>query len=217
MVITESWAKPSLDDIFFTIFGYSLYRRDRVGSKGGGILIYVLDSLPSVEVLEQELVCFDDCSACKISLPDGSSLMIAAFYRSPNSSDTNNSFLAQAMSKVMTYESTYHILCGDFNFPDINWHLNTYPPGLDYFMDVVNENNLRQFVFSPTRGCNVLDLVFCDNSAIVSNVIVREPLGLSDHNIVVVDLNIPLFTKRDVVGSGSSRITASCKCRKKRG
>jgi hypothetical protein len=122
---------------------------------------------------------------------------VAGFYRSPNSTDSNNRFLPIAISKVLSCDSKYHLICGDFNFPEIDWALNTNPPALDFFMDCINETNLKQFVRSPTRGNNILDLVFCDDPQILSDIDVREPLGESDHNMVQVKLNIPLFTKRD--------------------
>ena len=89
-MITESWAKSSINDSFFTIQDYSLFRRDRLGHLGGGVLIYVHISLFCAEVLRQELSCFEDSVACKVSLPDGCSLTLVAFYRFPNSTDHNN-------------------------------------------------------------------------------------------------------------------------------
>ena len=194
ITITESWAKSSVDDSFFAIQGYSLFRRDRLVHMGGGVLLYVHLSLSCMEILRQELSCFEDSVACKIFLPDDSSLTLAAFYRSPNSSDYNNHSLVKAISHVMRFDSTYHLLTGDFNFPDINWDSYYCPPSLDYFMDVVNEYNLDQLVTSPTRENAILDLFFTDNAALVNEVSVREPLGQSDHNIVVVQLAIPSFS-----------------------
>lgn len=195
IVVTETWSKPCLDDSFFNIQEYNLYRRDRLICTGGGVFIYVHNSLVSAEILRDEISCFEDCVACKAKVPDGPSLVIAAFYRSPSSLSHNNLALTDAISKVMQYDSTYHILCGDFNFPDIDWTLYSSPPVWDFFLDNINEHNLVQFVKQPTRDKSILDLFFCDESGIVGKIEVREPLGNSDHNILSVYLNIPLILK----------------------
>ena len=41
---------------------------------------------------------------------------------------------------------------------------------------------LTQHVLDPTRGGNVLDLVFSSQNELVDNVKICEPLGSSDHN-----------------------------------
>ena len=196
IVVTESWAHCNLDDSFFCISHYALYRRDRLDSRGGGVMMYIHSSLSSVEILRDNLFIFEDCVACKVFVPNGPSLSVAAFYRSPSSSNSNNLSLAAAISMVMRHDSTYHILCGDFNFPDIDWCSNASPPTYDFFMDVIDENSLEQLVRHPTRDKAILDLFFCDDPGIVGEVDVREPLGQSDHNIVVLKLNIPVITKQ---------------------
>jgi len=44
-VITETHLKQKHDDALFTLAGYSLFRRDRKGRRGGGVAVYVADKL----------------------------------------------------------------------------------------------------------------------------------------------------------------------------
>lgn len=40
-IITESWLSPVIQDSFITIANYDLYRKDRTGKKGGGVLLLI--------------------------------------------------------------------------------------------------------------------------------------------------------------------------------
>ena len=46
-VITETHLKKKHPDHHFAIDGFVLFRRDRVGRRGGGVAVYVNSSLPA--------------------------------------------------------------------------------------------------------------------------------------------------------------------------
>src|SRR5579864_8235140 len=76
------------------------------------------------------------------------------------------------------------LIMGDFNFADLNWRK---PESLDdnhLFMRCVNDNFLVQCVDDCTRGKNVLDLVLTSEENMADNLIVGEPFGTSDHQII---------------------------------
>ena len=83
------------------------------------------------------------------------------------------------------------ILVGDFNCPDIDWPTNTVShSGEDgeiqqKLIDLTSESHLTQVHDSPTRGPNILDLVFTTNPTLVKSSISTP--GISDHDIVVTD------------------------------
>jgi len=52
------------------------------------------------------------------------------------------------------------MLMGDFNFADINWCTPETVDDSHPFLKCVNDNFLFQHVQNPTRGKNILDLVF---------------------------------------------------------
>lgn len=45
LVLTETFCNSKRPDFFYQISGYVLFRKDRVGKKGGGIMFYVNDKL----------------------------------------------------------------------------------------------------------------------------------------------------------------------------
>ncbi len=43
---------------------------------------------------------------------------------------------------------------------------------------------MHQLVVEPSRNENFLDLIFSSDENIIENVVIREPFGTSDHNII---------------------------------
>ena len=57
-------------------------------------------------------------------------------------------------------------------------------------MDLVLESNWSQMIVSPTRGMNILDLLFTKSPESVVGVNLMEPLGDSDHAMVIAHLSL---------------------------
>ncbi|KAJ8044639.1 hypothetical protein HOLleu_07428 [Holothuria leucospilota] len=53
-------------------------------------------------------------------------------------------------------------------------------------LDIANEHNLHQVVSSPTRGDNILDLLFTNIPTLVQSVNILP--GLADHDIVSTEI-----------------------------
>ena len=48
--ITESWANNNITDAELELDGYAMFRKYRMGSRGGGVLLYIKDTIPAYEV-----------------------------------------------------------------------------------------------------------------------------------------------------------------------
>ena len=56
--ITESWANNDITDAELGLEGYVMFRKDRMGKRGGGVLLYVNEAIPAYEVqLHEEADC----------------------------------------------------------------------------------------------------------------------------------------------------------------
>ena len=56
--ITESWANNDITNAELGLEGYVMFRKDRIGRKGGGVLLYIKDTIPAYEVqLHEEADC----------------------------------------------------------------------------------------------------------------------------------------------------------------
>ena len=53
--ITESWANTDITDAELGLAGYVMFRRDRIGRRGGGVILHVNESIQAYEIkLERE-------------------------------------------------------------------------------------------------------------------------------------------------------------------
>ena len=104
------------------------------------------------------------------------------------------------------------LITGDFNFPDIDWDIEDgeykcyvkSSPQYGYetneaMLDLINQHSFSQFTDKPTRtrGNNILDLVLPTIPGSVSKTQVVE--GISDHSVVITDLNLKVKPTRKVL------------------
>ena len=135
-----------------------------------------------------------------LSLPDGSTLKLCSFYRPPAAGAKPIDDLGQYMPLQSQDKIKHCVIAGDFNCPGFNWEKSTISPGASE-MEVhetlsmfSNDNFLSQVQPRPTRGENCLDLFFITNPSLVKSVSVLP--GISDHDLVVVDLDVqPIMAK----------------------
>ena len=90
------------------------------------------------------------------------------------------------------------ILGGDFNCPGINWDNNTVSPTANdrevqqSVIDITASNLSTQIHDQPTRGSNILDVIFTSNASLVKSP--SSIPGISDHDMVVADFDIKPHT-----------------------
>ncbi len=196
--VTESWLNPDhTNSLLCNSADFQVFRADRDFSKvrkksGGGLLILV----PSF--LNAKLVCDPHCedgfeSLCVDlflrSAVRRQTVRICLIYRSPEHFDKQKGqiFCSHVDSLISPRLPT--LLLGDINMPNVQWSRNAIvgrgPDALEsQFFQLTLERGLSQLVTEPTRGDNILDLVFTSQSNLVHQVSVAEPFGDSDHNAV---------------------------------
>ena len=64
--------------------------------------------------------------------------------------------------------------------------------GHDFYNNLL-ESGLSQHVNKPTRGDNILDLVFSTNDDLVSNVNTDPEFSTSDYKIVSFNINLEVY------------------------
>ena len=45
--IPESWANKDITNAELGLEGYVMFRKDRIGRRGGGVLLYIKDTIPA--------------------------------------------------------------------------------------------------------------------------------------------------------------------------
>ena len=81
--ITESWANTDITDAELGLTGYVMFRRDRIGRRGGGVILYVNESIQAYEIKLESEADYDEAVWCKI-VSGNSKLTIGLVYQSPN-------------------------------------------------------------------------------------------------------------------------------------
>ena len=67
----------------YRIQGYSMFRKDRMGRRGGGVLLYINDTIPAYEVQLQEEAYCNEAIWCKL-VTGHTTVTIWVVYRCPN-------------------------------------------------------------------------------------------------------------------------------------
>ena len=190
--ITESWANIDITDAELGLTGYVMFRKDRIGRRGGGVILYVKESIQAYEIkLEREADC-DEAVWCKI-VSGNSKLTIGLVYRSPNINEEDNTKIKNAIKEVSKGDC---IIMGDFNHGHIQWN-SLESTGIEdqQFLFLIQDSFLTQHELEPTRGENVLDIVLSSQKELVDNVKIFEPLGNSDHNQIHFDITVKSESK----------------------
>ena len=194
--VTETWGQE-WKEATLEMEHFNSFRKDRTdGRRGGGCIIYVSNELKSYNCNELKNMPGDDSAWCWVRLTNKTRLLVGCIYRSTSSDQRNNELLMRKITRANELAGSNFLLLGDFNLREINWPEND--PGsnieqLPYqFYECTKDCHLYQHVLMPTRfraeQKSTLDLVFTKQEENVKNIEVIQPLGKSDHGIIVADL-----------------------------
>ena len=159
--ITETWLNDTVYDHELLPSGYTIFRNDRKGRVGGGVLIATKLNLPTREI--DHSVDLLECVAVEIDLNNHQTVLFINCYRPP----TDKDFVIKLKSllniiQINKYWGTFMV--GDFNYPGIHWingsgFTSSVTSEEQCFADCIMALYLFQLVDKPTRHDNVLDLV----------------------------------------------------------
>ena len=186
VAVTESWVHTLGRDFEgeFHVPGYLMYHRDRSDREGGGVMLYIKESLkvcntitsPNYEVLGVDLVIGQVI------------YRVLLVYKPPHQPIEGERQLYQEIEALL--QGRICILMGDFN-SNVDWETRESPLAGTPLLEFVSDNFLSQWVKEPTRGENILDLVLTTEDDIVSDLRVGEELGSSDHKMIRFVLKVP--------------------------
>ena len=104
--VTESWCDSKILDTEIWLSGYKLYRQDHIYSKGGRVLLYVHDCLPSIPFT---ILNNNNIHMCLDQLDDNT-LIVGVVYRSPHSSADDNALLNTTIQNIHQIHRYTHLL-----------------------------------------------------------------------------------------------------------
>jgi Reverse transcriptase (RNA-dependent DNA polymerase)/Endonuclease-reverse transcriptase len=195
--VTETWLTEEILTSECSIEGYTLIRKDRkdlVKLRGGGVATYVKNNIPSIEREDLNEQLFPETVWVELVFK-GEKTLLGVFYRPPDYLVVNNEAMYTLINKVGKENV---VIMGDFNFPELKWASGSDTIHEHSFVTCLNDNFMEQLVDKPTRGENILDLVFCSDASFVQNLTVGEPFDTSDHQIIRFEL---VVSKEDIKDS----------------
>ena len=174
LFLTETWLTEDFKDAELYINGYTLHRSDRPPTKSGssahgGVLIAVINKFTFTP-----LVSFTGCLASGTVSDGNVSIFVAAVYNPPRGSAYRLKLTeAKALyDEVVTKNITKynaHIIAGDFHLPTGEWSTCHSNEPLESVMTDLFVEDFEQIIDFPTRGNNILDLVFLRGDIVVLN------------------------------------------------
>ena len=156
----------------------------------GGFIILIKSTLQSQA--KPEYNTDSEILWTQLNLIGSKSVLIGAYYKPHELDQTSFAELEKTLNLVNQSNSQIWLL-GDFNLPKIDWQLLTPTPDCKHHtfysncLEAFSDCMLEQMVTSPTRGQNILDLFFTTNPTLVNKTSILS--GLSDHDIVLVEVN----------------------------
>ncbi len=175
-VITETWFKPDMPSSQTDINGFSMFSKSR-DSRGGGVAIYVKNSIPTNEldiIVPQELECIW-VQVRPYRLPRGVSAVVFCVIYILTDSPLQPLLAQHVTDTVDQLRSRYpelgFCITGDFNRMDIT--------------PITLGNHLKQLVTFPTRGRATLDLLITNIEPHYHDPSPYSNIGKSDHASVV--------------------------------
>ena len=97
--ITETWANKDISYAELGLTGYVMFRRGRIGRKGGGVILCIKESIQAYKIkLQREANC-DEAVWCNI-VTGNSTLTIRLVYRSPNTNEEDNRKIQNPIKEV---------------------------------------------------------------------------------------------------------------------
>ena len=187
IALTETWINTDKRNFIaeFHIQGYNMFKTDRIDRRGGGVAIYIKDKIKAC--IRSDIKNNNNTETIWVEIgEERDSLVIGVIYRPPNLNRDDSKLLWSEINKAS--QSNKVCIVGDINYPNIDWTYQIGDNESDEFLEVVLDNFLIQYVNSPTRGNNILDLVFSNKDNIISNVEISSELGNSDHKSITFNL-----------------------------
>ena len=186
-ILTETWLDTDTPDCALPFNNYQIIRKDRrnsgAGTKGGGIMVLLRDSISYTLIKLDQLVTARDCSSelLALYLQECNLLLLAIYHPFWKQPEKDDECIA-AIMEIYDYTATHvmhssqnllkTVICGDFN--DLRTKTTTLCQQLEI-------SNVVQF---NTRGMASLDCILSNIENAFEDPERLPPIGKSDHNAI---------------------------------
>ena len=203
LIIVETWLSSNTPSSVLGLTNYTFLRKDRDG-RGGGVLLGWLNTLSVVEV---PTLSDSELAAVDLKHSDNNTLRLIVLY---NPHGNNVAYLTKLLKTVteLIVTTQRYVIMGDFNLPELFTQKqaksqNVINP-LSSF--ILSHKPLFQCVDFPTRNDSILDLIFTNDSDIVTELKALPPIGNNDHIALIGKLQCRMLKRKRIVNFKNFRI-----------
>ena len=186
LLLTETWLHENVTNQVFPLFSrYSVFRADRMRGMGGGCAILVPHDVHAM-CPPQGIYRSESFEAIFLDVYKGTkSIQFVLIYRPPNNTAGMPEEMLSYIEQASQTDKPIAVF-GDFNYPSIDFEKCTASSymGQDLFMEHMMSFGFCQLIEQPTRGDNILDLLFVSEPNLIQNVVIQPPIPGCDHNLV---------------------------------
>ena len=198
IAVTESKLDRTINNDQVKLNGYNIQRKDR-NRMGGGVAIYSKNTINTIRRndLESNIneILWIECHI------GGKKLLIATCYRPPGQNlHEITEFLDSlhvSLETALDEDPTSVLLIGDFNDRCRLWN-DDHPTSelKNKLVNLTSSLNLHQLIREPTRGNNLLDLLFTSTPNLFLDTGVYPPLPGLDHCIIYGTFKVTYLTSK---------------------
>jgi hypothetical protein len=151
-----------------------MFRSDRSFTQpGGGVCVLTKSHSMKATPVAVPAVIFLTSNCVLLTLSNDDNIRLSTCYRPPSPNTASDAIgliddLCNCLNCLCPANGTVIIICGDINFPTIDWSIdnslncvNTSSSGV--FLEFYYYHDLQQLVTEATRGDKTLDIVFCND------------------------------------------------------
>ena len=186
IAVCESWCNPSEPDSLYSLAGYTLYRCDRQNNRGGGVALYVNNSINHTHLSNITMKSFESLWV-EVDVGSSAPVVVGCSYRPPKSDPRLFCHELERSIHTLHPASSNILILGDLNAKHQSWLTSdvTDEAGdcLSTLLDSYNLSQLCNFPTCITRGTpkSCLDLVITNLQSTSVSLTEAPPLGSSDH------------------------------------
>jgi len=186
IAFTETWTTPNTEDQLFHP-GYKTYAKSRLTGQGGGVAIFVNESIQSnlFDQLPNNLCSFESIFV-QITNPSSKPILIGSLYRPP---DGDLDLFLNELENTMTILNRLRFttyLCGDYNLNLLN--IDSHNKTND-FLNLMATFLFRPLIQAPTR-------ITHSSSTLIDNIFTNSLTSKECPGILLTDISdhLPIFT-----------------------
>lgn len=189
VAVTETWLTNNIPSHTVNVNGYNFVRKDRNGSRGGGVAFYVKDHI-NFKVISLDIQNSNEIENLWIEINIGRfRLVLGVVYRVPSSNiDQSISTFDELLSHIVPINENI-IMLGDVNINLFNLHNR---------LSICTESyGFKQIINEATRitdhTATLLDPIFVTENVIINSSGTVNADLISDHHLVYCKIKVPSY------------------------